>query len=146
MTEFVANFPTTWDNDEFMDYPYRKFPCLVWKDNVCYLIASADVWNMNSLHSVYMCIHWPDLWIFRNETAPNHDDVNIDIGQCDQKLDQERRNTLDWESLLRILLGFMLNKHGAVDTIFLLCGDSLPEWDTCDDACGRAGGRREAEC
>jgi len=44
-----------------------------------------------------------------------------------------------------ILLGFMLNKHGTVDTIFLLCGDSLPESDTCDDACGRAGGRKEEE-
>jgi hypothetical protein len=100
MTEFVANFPTTWDDDELLDYPYRKFPCLVWKDNVCYLITSADVWNMNSLQPVYMCIQWPDLWIFRNETAPNHDDVNIDIRQCDRKLDQER-NTQDGESLLR---------------------------------------------
>jgi len=100
MTEFVANFRTTWDDDEVMDYPYRKFPCLVWKDNVRYPNASADVWNMNSLQPIYMCIHWADLWIFRNETAPNHYDVNIDIRQCDQKLDQER-NTPDGESLLR---------------------------------------------
>lgn len=100
MTAFVVNFPTTWDDDELIDYPYRKFPCLAWKDNVGYLITSVDVWNMNSLQLANMCIQWPDLWIFRNETAPNHDEVNTDIRHCDRKLDQER-NTPDGGHVLR---------------------------------------------
>ena len=137
MTEFVS-YPTTWDDDELMDYPYRKFPCLVWKDNVGYLITSVDVWNMNSLQPAYTCLQLPDLWLFRNETALNREDVNTDIKECDRKLDKET-NAFDGGRLLRNCVRLYNGQTWNCRNSILICGDSLPVWDTSDNAFGGGG-------